>query len=202
MPGMNGFQATRTLSRDPATADVPIVMITTKSMETDRVWGLRQGARAFITKPVNEKELLAGHRYCCRQAEGAMNQSVTARLSKFWPTTSALSLAHASDVPEQVDSPGLWRGIGFRVGSRRLVSGIDEINELLAVPPLTHVPGTQPWLLGVANVRGNLVPVVDWPGSCSASARRIPSAPACWWCARAAAAWLAGGRGVRPAHGG
>lgn len=57
MPGMNGFQATRTLTRDPATAGVPIVMITTKSMETDRVWGLRQGARAFITKPVNEKEL-------------------------------------------------------------------------------------------------------------------------------------------------
>ena len=59
MPGMNGFQATRTLSRDPLTAKVPIVMITTKSMETDRVWGMRQGARAFITKPVNEKELLA-----------------------------------------------------------------------------------------------------------------------------------------------
>ena len=59
MPGMNGFQATRTLTRDPVTAAVPIVMITTKSMETDRVWGLRQGARAFITKPVNEKELLA-----------------------------------------------------------------------------------------------------------------------------------------------
>ena len=58
MPGMNGFQATRTVSRDPITAAVPIVMITTKSMETDRVWGLRQGARAFITKPVNEKELL------------------------------------------------------------------------------------------------------------------------------------------------
>jgi twitching motility two-component system response regulator PilH len=58
MPGMNGFQATRTLTRDPVTATVPIVMITTKSMETDRVWGLRQGARAFITKPVNEKELL------------------------------------------------------------------------------------------------------------------------------------------------
>ncbi|HEX7814494.1 response regulator [Dyella sp.] len=59
MPGMNGFQATRTLTRDPVTSGVPIVMITTKSMETDRVWGLRQGARAFITKPVNEKELLA-----------------------------------------------------------------------------------------------------------------------------------------------
>jgi len=59
MPGMNGFQATRTLTRDPLTASVPIVMITTKSMETDQVWGLRQGARAFITKPVNEKALLA-----------------------------------------------------------------------------------------------------------------------------------------------
>jgi twitching motility two-component system response regulator PilH len=59
MPGMNGFQATRTLTRDPATQHIPIVMITTKSMETDRVWGLRQGARAFITKPVNERELLA-----------------------------------------------------------------------------------------------------------------------------------------------
>jgi len=59
MPGMNGFQATRTLSRDPATSSVPVVMITTKSMETDRVWGLRQGARAFITKPVNEGQLLA-----------------------------------------------------------------------------------------------------------------------------------------------
>ncbi len=59
MPGMNGFQATRTLTRDPKTQSVPIVMITTKSMETDRVWGLRQGAKAFITKPVNETELQA-----------------------------------------------------------------------------------------------------------------------------------------------
>ena len=59
MPGMNGFQATRTLTRDPKTQHVPVVMITTKSMETDRVWGMRQGARAFITKPVNEGELLA-----------------------------------------------------------------------------------------------------------------------------------------------
>lgn len=59
MPGMNGFQATRTLSRDPETRDIPILIITTKSMETDRVWGLRQGARDFITKPINEKDFLA-----------------------------------------------------------------------------------------------------------------------------------------------
>ncbi len=73
-----------------------------------------------------------------------------------------LSLAHASESQDKLDAPGLWRGIGFRVGSRLLVTGIDEINELLAVPTLTSVPGTKPWLLGVANVRGNLVPVIDF----------------------------------------
>ena len=70
-------------------------------------------------------------------------------------------LAHTADAPERVDTLGLWRGIGFRVGRRAFVSGIEEINELLAVPPLTNVPGTQPWLMGVANVRGNLVPAID-----------------------------------------
>ena len=59
MPGMNGFQATRQLSRDGETASIPILIVTTKSMETDRVWGLRQGAKDFMTKPVSEKELLA-----------------------------------------------------------------------------------------------------------------------------------------------
>lgn len=58
MPGTNGFQATRTLSRDPETSDIPVVIVTTKSMETDRVWGMRQGARAFLVKPVAAAELL------------------------------------------------------------------------------------------------------------------------------------------------
>lgn len=58
MPGTNGFQATRTLSKDPETAAIPVVIVTTKSMETDRVWGMRQGARAFLTKPVSGAELL------------------------------------------------------------------------------------------------------------------------------------------------
>ena len=71
------------------------------------------------------------------------------------------SLAHVAGLPEQIDAPGLWRGIGFRVGSHHLVSSISEVNEILTMPALTHVPGTQPWMLGVANVRGNLVAVVD-----------------------------------------
>ena len=59
MPGMNGFQATRALSRDPATQAIPIMIVTTKDMETDRVWGLRQGAKDYIVKPVSERDLVA-----------------------------------------------------------------------------------------------------------------------------------------------
>jgi twitching motility two-component system response regulator PilH len=59
MPGMNGFQATRSLSRDPSTSHIPVVIVTTKSMETDRVWALRQGAKDFLVKPVGEKDLVA-----------------------------------------------------------------------------------------------------------------------------------------------
>ena len=57
MPGLNGFQATRELHRDPATAEVPIILVTTKDQSTDRVWGLRQGAREYLTKPVDAQAL-------------------------------------------------------------------------------------------------------------------------------------------------
>ena len=59
MPGINGFQATRTLSRDPDTAKIPIIVCSSKSQETDRVWALRQGAREYLVKPVKESDLLA-----------------------------------------------------------------------------------------------------------------------------------------------
>ena len=58
MPGMNGFQATRALSRDPQTSDIPVIIVSTKAMETDRVWGLRQGAKDYLTKPVKDSVLL------------------------------------------------------------------------------------------------------------------------------------------------
>ena len=59
MPGMNGFQATRQLTRAEETADIPVIIVTTKDQETDRVWGMRQGAKDYVTKPV-EEELLMG----------------------------------------------------------------------------------------------------------------------------------------------
>ena len=58
MPGLNGFQATRELGRDPATARIPVIMVTTKSDETDRIWGLRQGAVDYVVKPVSEQDLV------------------------------------------------------------------------------------------------------------------------------------------------
>ena len=59
MPGLNGYQATRTLTRDDATKHIPIIVCTSKGQETDRLWGLRQGALDYIVKPVNGEDLLA-----------------------------------------------------------------------------------------------------------------------------------------------
>jgi len=59
MPGMNGYQATRTLANDPTTQNIPIVMVTSKGQETDRIWGLRQGAVDYMVKPVSPDQLVA-----------------------------------------------------------------------------------------------------------------------------------------------
>jgi twitching motility two-component system response regulator PilH len=58
MPDANGYQATRTLSNDPQTSHIPIVILSSKDQVTDKLWGLRQGAMSYLTKPVEEKELV------------------------------------------------------------------------------------------------------------------------------------------------
>lgn len=59
MPGVNGFQATRQLARDPLTTKIPILVVSSKSQESDRMWALRQGAKDYLVKPIKEAELLA-----------------------------------------------------------------------------------------------------------------------------------------------
>ena len=59
MPGLNGYQATRTLTREESTKDIPIIVCTSKGQETDKIWGLRQGAQDYLVKPINGDELLA-----------------------------------------------------------------------------------------------------------------------------------------------
>ena len=58
MPGKNGFQATRDLSRNPETSSIPVIIITTKDQETDKIWAMRQGAKDYIVKPANEADLI------------------------------------------------------------------------------------------------------------------------------------------------
>lgn len=59
MPGLNGFQATRAISRDPDTQHIPVIICTTKDQETDKIWGLRQGAKDYLVKPINAADLLS-----------------------------------------------------------------------------------------------------------------------------------------------
>jgi twitching motility protein PilI len=76
-----------------------------------------------------------------------------------------LSLVHTSTgAAGQASALHLWRGVGFRVGDRHLVSSLTEVNEILSFPEVTRVPGACAWLLGVASVRGNLMPLVDLKG--------------------------------------
>ena len=71
------------------------------------------------------------------------------------------SLAHAVQLPAREAVAEQWRGVGYRVGQRRLVSGFEDVVEIVPLPPTTPVPGAQPWLLGIGNLRGNLFPVID-----------------------------------------
>jgi len=59
MPELNGFQATRKLTQDPETKDIPVILLTTKDQNTDKVWGERQGAKAYLVKPPKNDELIA-----------------------------------------------------------------------------------------------------------------------------------------------
>lgn len=72
--------------------------------------------------------------------------------------------AHAAGLPQQQDTREQWSGIGFRLGEQWLFAPLDEVTELLTLPVMTRVPGAKSWVLGIANVRGNLLPIMDLNG--------------------------------------
>lgn len=71
------------------------------------------------------------------------------------------SQAVARGLPMQEESRDYWRGVGFVLGGQALLAPLEQVDEILTVPPLTRVPLVKPWVLGIANVRGNLLPVMD-----------------------------------------
>lgn len=74
------------------------------------------------------------------------------------------SRAHAAGLPRQVEVKGVWTGIGFRIGSAALVTPLGEVSEILTYPELSRVPMAKSWVKGIANVRGNLLPIMDLQG--------------------------------------
>jgi twitching motility protein PilI len=75
-----------------------------------------------------------------------------------------LCLQHACGLPQQEQNEEEWIGIGFRLGGLRLVAPLAEVSEILTPPSLSHVPRTKAWVCGIANVRGNLMPIMDLQG--------------------------------------
>lgn len=71
------------------------------------------------------------------------------------------SLIHAAGLPEQASAQGAWSGIAFRLGKDRMLASLEDVAEILHMPDVTQIPGAAGWILGIANVRGNLIAVVD-----------------------------------------
>jgi twitching motility protein PilI len=72
------------------------------------------------------------------------------------------SVSHVAAAPEVSEEPGHWRSVAYRIGTYVLASSFEQIIEITSIPPMTAVPRCEPWLLGVANSRGNLLPIVDF----------------------------------------
>ncbi|MDR1075961.1 MAG: response regulator [Xanthomonadaceae bacterium] len=88
MPNLNGFQATRTLKREASTKHIPVILVTTKDQDIDRMWGMRQGAKAYITKPFSEAELTEVIQVALTGDAGSIAPEAAAESEPAAPTTS------------------------------------------------------------------------------------------------------------------
>lgn len=76
-------------------------------------------------------------------------------------TIEQQSKKNAKGLPQQTKARSLWSGIGFRIGDIIMTTPLTQVNEILHYPKLTLVPGTLPWVKGLANIRGTLLPIMD-----------------------------------------
>jgi twitching motility protein PilI len=80
---------------------------------------------------------------------------------KLLQELEALSIKSAKGLPQEVELKALWNGVGFRIGDIYMTAPLDQVHEILYYPNMTMVPGTLPWVKGLANIRGSLLPVMD-----------------------------------------
>lgn len=132
MPGINGFQATRLFLKDRSVRDIPIIICSTKGQEIDRIWGLRQGARDYVVKPVDAAELL---------------QNLPINLDSAMDIKEKQEGAH--NIKEAKDTgttemPAMSATVlGLSIGDDRYLVHMKEISEVIQVPEIVSVPLTQ-----------------------------------------------------------
>lgn len=93
-------------------------------------------------------------------------QAMNAKVKKIDPIAllreiERRSLKNAAGLPQQEELKSTSLAIGFRIGGLKMVTPVDEVTELLTYPAMSRVPGTKTWVRGIANVRGNLLPIMD-----------------------------------------
>ena len=108
-----------------------------------------------------------------------MSESLTA-FELLWQIDQRCRLL-AADLPSQAVRPDRWSGIGFRLGEHWYVAPMGEVSEVLHEPRFTQLPGVKPWVKGVANLRGRLLPIMTCAGSSATSCRRCVNSGGYWW---------------------
>ena len=176
------------LANDPQTRAIPVIMVTSKAQETDRVWGLRQGAVDYLVKPVAAEQLVAqgagGARdltRACKRANGLPFAARTAvRTAARARPPRPRGSRRASR--ESVAPVREWVGVAFRLGGEAFLLAREETREVLGLSGRRDArAGRRAWIRGLANVRGQLLPVVDLravPRRRRHAASR--ATPACW----------------------
>lgn len=94
----------------------------------------------------------------------SMAKSLCQRPLEVLQSLELRSKQNAFGLPQQIDVKNTWDGVGFMLGQTRLVAAMDEVLEILKMPPMTYVPGAKSWVKGIANVRGTLLPIMDLKG--------------------------------------
>ena len=146
MPGLNGFQATRQLSRGTETKHIPVIIVTAKNQQADQVWGERQGARAYLVKPIDEKQLVTAIDEVLAKRSHRMSEGKEI----FSVISEAVQRFGQSDygLPAQKKIAETEKLIGFCLFDMEYVVSLSDISEVLEVPKCTKLPRVKPWVLG------------------------------------------------------